>query len=269
MKFIKYHAIGNDYLVYDDVAPFNLNPSEISKICHRNTGIGSDGILVYRQEEYGVFRLQIFNPDGSEAEKSGNGIRIFSRFLWDKSMVHGESFRIITAGGEVISRILEQGNTVEVSMGQALFLPNGKLEKTKLNIKNESFYANLISMGNPHCVIFQEQVDQSFTKEYGSLIERNKLFDNGTNVQFVQILDEDNIRIEIWERGAGYTLSSGSSSCAAAVASFANGFCNNNVTVHMQGGCLNISIDSDYKVKMTGPVKIIGIIDLDKLFLTN
>lgn len=258
MKFIKYHAIGNDYLVYDDQEPFNLTPDQISQVCHRNTGIGSDGILVKFKTADGHFKLKIFNPDGSEAEKSGNGLRIFSRYLWDQSEVHSEPFNIVTAGGEVTALILDEGRNVEVSMGKAKFLPDGTLVKTELVALHKTMSANLVSMGNPHCVIFQERVSPEFTKTIGPLIEKNSLFENGSNVQFVQVLDDRNIKVEIWERGAGYTLSSGSSSCAAAAASYANNLCSKDITVHMQGGKLKINIDDDFNVRMTGPVSRIG-----------
>ena len=263
-SFYKYHALGNDYLV--------LNPSDlegeldsfqIQRICHRNFGVGSDGILLGPLEtQEGDFGLRIFNPDGSEAEKSGNGLRIFSRYLWDQGLVKDKPFTVMTQGGMVESRVQDRGRSVTVRMGQVRFdstlipvkgKPREVLNETMvLDGKELRFCA--ATVGNPHCVVLKDEVSEEEARQLGPLIERDPRFPNRTNVQFMKVLDHSNIQIEIWERGAGYTLASGSSSSAAAAVAHRLGFCDDHVTVHMPGGELDIRISEDFSIRMTGPV---------------
>jgi len=260
MKFSKYHALGNDYIVID---PKNLKTelsnNEIKTICERHYGVGSDGIL-YGPENSDTcdFYLRIFNPDSSEAEKSGNGLRIFSRYLWDQSLVSNNEFTIETKGGFVNSTVGDQGLSVSVGMGKVRFThePTGnpKLIPEVINIKNRNFTYYLANVGNPHCVILLDELDDFIAKEYGSLIENDSRFSNRTNVQFVKIIDRSSIKIEIWERGAGYTLASGSSSTAAASVAKALGLCDSVINVHMPGGIINIKLNVDYFATMTGAV---------------
>jgi len=263
-RFYKYHALGNDYLV--------LNPSElegeldafrIQRICHRNFGVGSDGILLGPLEtEEGDFGLRIFNPDGSEAEKSGNGLRIFSRYLWDQSLVKEKAFTVMTLGGRVESVVKDGGRTVTVQMGQASF------DSTRIPVKgeprdvlNETMTAAgkelrfcAATVGNPHCVVLREDVSEEEARRLGPLIEKDPRFPNRTNVQFMKVLDRSHIQLEIWERGAGYTLASGSSSSAAAAVAYQLGLCGGQITVRMPGGELDIRISEDFSIQMTGPV---------------
>ena len=260
MKFSKYHALGNDYIVID---PKNLDGKlsdlDIKTICNRNYGVGSDGIL-YGPEgsETCDFSLKIFNPDSSEAEISGNGLRIFSRYLWDQSLVTNREFSIETKGGVVSSTVGEKGLSVSVGMGKVRFTHDrtGEPELTpeKINIKGREFTYYLANVGNPHCVIILDDINDSITKEYGCIIEKDARFINRTNIQFVKVIDRSSIQIEIWERGAGYTLASGSSSAAAASVVYSLGLCDSSVNVHMPGGVINIEIDENFFVTMTGPV---------------
>lgn len=264
MKFTKYHALGNDYLMLDpkDV-PTVLTPEMIRLICHRNFGIGSDGILFGPlPSEKSQFKLQIFNPDGGEAEKSGNGLRIFSRYLWDAGLVRGDEFSIETLGGIVKAAVLDSGKTVRVEMGSVSFssskIPVGGSDREvineTLNLGGKEFSFCAATIGNPHCVIPVSELDSGMAKQYGPLVEIHELFPNRTNVQFMKPIDRHNIQIEIWERGAGYTLASGSSSSAAAAVARKLDLCDASVTVHMPGGKLAIQIDDDFSVLMTGPV---------------
>ena len=261
MKFSKYHALGNDYIVID---PKNLNEElsefNIKSICDRHFGIGSDGILYGPEESNSCdFSLRIFNPDASEAEKSGNGLRIFSRYLWDQSLVAHNEFTIQTKGGVVNSTVGDKGLSVSVGMGKVRFTHEltGEPKPTpeKINIKGHEFTYYLANVGNPHCVILLDDVTPSFAKEFGRLIENDPRFTNRTNVQFVKVIDEASIQIEIWERGAGYTLASGSSSTAAASVVHALGLCNSNINVHMPGGIINIKLDKHFFGTMTGDVR--------------
>ncbi|GMB00017.1 diaminopimelate epimerase [Pelosinus sp. IPA-1] len=266
MKFdyAKYHALGNDYIVIDpQIKDIPLTKEVIELICHRNFGVGSDGILYGPILEDGQFRLRIFNPDGSEAEKSGNGIRIFSRYLFDTGYLSSDDFLINTLGGVVKVKILNNNaSLIQVDMGKATFtsskIPVAGAVREVINesfaIDGHEFKITCVSVGNPHCVILQDEVSKSLAEKFGSLIETNELFPNRINVQFMKVIDSNNIQIEIWERGAGYTLASGSSSSASASAAYRLGLTENKVSVHMQGGVIDILIDSDGHIHMTGSV---------------
>jgi diaminopimelate epimerase len=265
MRFFKYHALGNDYLVMNpaDFPPgFSLTPGQIRKICHRNFGVGSDGILwgPLPSTQAG-FGLRIFNPDASEAEKSGNGLRIFSRFLWDHGLVKTSGFTIETPGGVVRAEV-ESGHLITVAMGKVSFdsrlIPVAGPAREVLNepvtVQDRTFSFCAASIGNPHCVIPLPEISPELARHYGPGIEVHPNFPNRTNVQFMQVLDRANIRLEIWERGAGYTLASGSSSSAAAAVAHRLGLVDRQVTVHMPGGQISIEIGPDYAIRMSGPV---------------
>ena len=229
MKFHKYHASGNDYLVLDPRdLPGPLTADNIRTLCHRHYGIGSDGILLGPlPSTRASFLLRIFNPDGSEAEKSGNGLRIFCRYLWDRPLVGGDPFAVETKGGLVQAQVLDKGKMVQVEMGRVSFwsedipvagAPREVLRET-ITAGGAAFQFCAVTIGNPHCVIQVQALDPDLAKNYGPALEVHSLFPNRTNVQFLKVLDRNSIQIEIWERGAGYTLASGTSSCACAAAS--------------------------------------------------
>lgn len=271
MRFHKYHALGNDYLVLDpaDFPSWRPAPAagQIRVVCHRNFGVGSDGILwgplPSKNSDFG---LRIFNPDGSEAEKSGNGLRIFSRFLWDRKLVQTQAFTIETPGGQVRSVIKENGRLITVAMGRVSFdsakipvAPAGasrEVVNETLTAGGRDFTFCAATIGNPHCVLPlpAAEVTAELAHRFGPSIETHPLFPRKTNVQFLGVLDRANIRIEIWERGAGYTLASGSSSSAAAAVAHRLGLVDRNVTVHMPGGEIDIEIGDGFSILMTGPV---------------
>jgi diaminopimelate epimerase len=264
MKFFKYHALGNDYIVLNPADVGNqLTSSQIRLICHRNYGIGADGILFGPFESSECdFALRIFNPDGSEAEKSGNGLRIFSRYLWDSGLVQERAFTILTAGGRVRSRIHKGGRNVTVDMGRVSFDsrqipvegPSREVMNEAILVDGQELLFCAVTIGNPHCIILRDEVTAEEAQEWGPQIEKDPRFPNRTNVQFMKILDRDNIQIEIWERGAGYTLASGSSSCAAAAVAYKLGLCDSQIAVHMPGGIIEITISRDFLISMSGPV---------------
>ncbi len=263
MRFSKYHALGNDYIVLDPDEFKELTKKHIWRLCHRNYGLGSDGILSGPTDtEQADFALRIFNPDASEAEKSGNGLRIFARYLWDNGKVGEDEFTILTAGGKVKAKVHTNGQKVTVDMGQVSF-DSTKIPVTgtprevineEMKIEGEVIYFTAATIGNPHCVILRDEISEAQTRTLGPLIEKEPRFPNRTNVQFMKVLDHSNIRIEIWERGAGYTLASGTSSSAAAAVARRLGLCDSNITVHMPGGEIEIVISNDYSIIMTGPV---------------
>lgn len=271
LSFVKYHGLGNDYMVVrrDELDAFRAfgRPAERSDnalaiaLCDRHYGPGADGVLVDEGNEAQGRRLTIINPDGSEAEKSGNGLRIFSRYLWDQGVVQDKPFVVRTAGGDVTAQVLEQGVAVTVEMGTATFdastIPvagySGEVLQQRLSVGDEAVEFNAVSVGNPHCVVFREPTPELATT-LGAALEIAPCFVNRTNVQFVRVDDRENITIEIWERGAGYTLASGSSSCAAASVARRLGYIDSNVQVHMPGGTLQIGISDNLALTMTGPV---------------
>jgi diaminopimelate epimerase len=279
MKYYKYHALGNDYLVMDPASSASeLTTAQIKTICHRNFGVGSDGILFGPlPSKTSKFALRIFNPDGSEAEKSGNGIRIFSRYLWDRHLVGSEEFSIETLGGVVKSVVQGRGTTVRVEMGRVSFRsekipvagPSREVIKEEINVGGKLFDFSAATIGNPHCVILLGEVNAALAKQYGPSLETHPFFPNRTNVQFMRILDRNNIQIEIWERGAGYTLASGSSSSAAAAVAHKLGLCERSISVHMPGGVISIEIGDDFSILMTGAVTKVaeGVIS-DEMFQT-
>ncbi len=268
MRFSKYHALGNDYLIIEPgEAPEGIDSRSIRTICHRNFGVGSDGILYGPlQSQKAAFGLRIFNPDGSEAEKSGNGLRIFSRYLWDRELVGTDEFTIETMGGVVRSTVHDQGRSVQVEMGQISFqsadIPVAGEPREVLNesiaVGERVLKYSAATIGNPHCVVPMDEVNEAMARHYGPLLENHPFFPKRTNVQFLKVLDRGRIRIEIWERGAGYTLASGSSSSAAAAVAHRLGFCDQQVEVVMPGGVIRIEIGPRYDIRMTGSVTRVG-----------
>jgi diaminopimelate epimerase len=265
MKFAKYHALGNDYLVLDPKDASEL-PAEkdIVRICHRNFGLGSDGILYGPlPTEKADFGLRIMNPDGSEAEKSGNGLRIFARYLYDIGKVKNDAFTVDTLGGVVTCKISDGAASITVDMGKVSFamdhIPVDGPEQAdqdigqQLSINGTDYTVYLADIGNPHCVVPLPEISAELACKDGATIEVAPTFPNRTNVQFLKVIDRNNIQIEIWERGAGYTLASGSSSSASAAVAHRIGLCDRNITVHMPGGQIAIEIGDDYAVRMTGP----------------
>ncbi len=264
MNFSKYHGLGNDYLVIDPAEVGRpLTTQEIIRICHRNYGVGSDGIL-WGPGHSGTcdFSLQIFNPDGSEAEKSGNGLRIFSRYLFDRGLVTNAPFTVETAGGAVRAQVHDDGTTVTVDMGRVTFVSSEipvagdarEVLNESIEIDGELLTFCAASVGNPHCVVLRDELTEADARRFGPLLETHPLFPNRINVQFLKVIDRKTIQIEIWERGAGYTLASGSSSTAAAAVAHRLGLCDSEITVTMPGGNLALSFADSFEATMTGPV---------------
>jgi diaminopimelate epimerase len=272
IEFYKYHALGNDYLVLPGTDGSQLAPETIRRICDRHFGLGSDGLLLpVGRDSEGRFLLRIFNPDGSEAEKSGNGLRIFARFLWDQRDVGVEPFAVVTKGGLVRCEVRDQGRSVFVEMGQASFnsaqIPVAGAAREVVNellqVLGENLRITAVTIGNPHCVAFMTKISRALVEKLGPAVERHTLFPNRTNVQLAQVVTRNHLRIEIWERGAGYTLASGSSSCAAAAAAVRLGLCDSPITVEMPGGSLAVQVAEDFTVTMLGPVTRVAEGDLD------
>lgn len=264
--FVKSHGLGNDYIVMVVPPGGDWTPERIRLLCDRNFGIGSDGILALTCDRE-PFGLRIFNPDGSEAEKSGNGLRIFAKFLFEFGYVESRTFRIETLGGKVLAEVFPDANgrvgRVRVDMGRYTFEPReiGILDRDipfvedllelgpDLRIKGTA-----VSVGNPHFVFFRDELDDALMKDWGPRIENHPMFSRRINTQMVRVSGPSEIEIRIWERGAGWTLASGSSSCAAASVAVHMGKVQSPVRVRMPGGELTISLGADREIRMEGPV---------------
>jgi diaminopimelate epimerase len=259
--FFKYHGLGNDYLVIDPAqCPFEPTPAAVRAVCDRHFGVGSDGILL---ADPARLALRIFNPDGSEAEKSGNGLRIFAWFLYEHGHVDRLPFPIRTLGGTAQAQIIDPaGQVVRVDMGAPDFDARASAPGTgaaelvdrETRFGRERCRLTFVSMGNPHAVILGQPVTEAEACRLGPVIERSPLFPAKVNVQLLEVLSPSEIRIEIWERGAGYTLASGSSSCAAAAAARRLGLVGDAVRVRMPGGALRVTF-ADGSAHLEGPVE--------------
>lgn len=267
-SFVKTHGLGNDYIVLDsENINFELTAKAVIRICDEHFGIGSDGILLKVKSEIADFGLRIYNPDGSEAENCGNGLRIFSKYLYDYGFVQSKTFTVDILGRLIRCEVLEEVNgkasLVRVEMGKANFnsdevpLKYSKEECVNevIDIDGQSFTINCVSMGNPHCVVLCDELDVDQLMTYAPKIQALDMFPNGTNVQFAKVLSRSEVEIRIYERGAGYTLASGSSSCGVAAAMVKNGLVDGEVTVIMPGGQLKLSVGDDWEITMTGPIR--------------
>lgn len=286
-QFVKSHGLGNEYIVFEsENIDFKLTKNAIRRLCNIHFGIGSDGIIMKVPSEKADFGFRVYNPDGSEAEKSGNGLRILCKYLYDYGYVKNREFSVETLTDVVYANVVEEKNgkayMITVDMGKAIFssrnipVDSDKPEfiSEKIIVGEKEIEVNCVSVGNPHCVVIKDELSEEEIRTLGPLIENHKLFPNRINVQFAKVLSRNEAQILIWERGAGYTLASGSSSCAAASALVKRGLIDGNMTMNMQGGILKIQIDDDWNIRMTGEVREIckGVLsdeileDLDKPF---
>jgi diaminopimelate epimerase len=267
IPFVKGHGLGNDYivLVASDLG-HELSRRAIERVCDRNWGVGSDGVLLLVPSTQADFGLRIFNPDGSEAEKSGNGLRIFAKFLYEHGHARAPAFTVETKGGLVECACHVAGGRVEsvtVEMGRATFRP-AEIPMTgadqdavgvPLEVDGTVLSVTAVSIGNPHCVVFVPELSERDARHLGPLIERHPAFPNRTNVQFARVSSRAVVDILIWERGAGWTLASGSSSCGVACAAVRNGLTDRRVTVRMPGGELAVDVREDWSIRLEGPVE--------------
>ena len=265
-EFVKSHGLGNDYIVLDQAHLSRpLTAEAVRTICDYHFGVGSDGILLVVPGTEADFGVRIFNPDGSEAEKSGNGIRILAKFLYDHGYAPRPELTISTLGGLVRARLDLDGDRVRMitaEMGRATFVsteipvagPRREVVRETLAVEERRLTVTCVSVGNPHCVIFTDTLDVDEVKRLGPKIEHHPSFPNRINVQFAKLLGRDRVSILIWERGAGYTLASGTSSCAVAAACVKNGLTDRTVTIESPGGALAVSIADTWELTLTGPV---------------
>ncbi|HZP95482.1 MAG TPA: diaminopimelate epimerase [Candidatus Limnocylindria bacterium] len=254
VHYVKSHGLGNDYIVIDPATvPFPVTPEAVRLICDRHYGVGSDGVLLVQPAEGGDFGVRIFNPDGSDAEKSGNGIRIVAKYLREHGYASSDRFTIDTAGGRVaVECAVRGGRVVEVTaeMGTVTFHPTESIE-----VLGRRLAVTSLSIGNPHCVVIVDDLATIDPHTLGPHIEAHRAFPARTNVQFAEVLSRSHVAIEIWERGAGYTLASGSSSCAAVAACHRTRLVDRDVVVTMPGGDLDVTVGDGYAMRLRGPVE--------------
>ncbi|HCY44707.1 MAG TPA: diaminopimelate epimerase [Firmicutes bacterium] len=278
MEFTKMQGLGNDYIYIDATKIRIKNPSMLAKyMSDRHFGVGADGLILILPSSKADFSMRMFNADGSEAEMCGNGIRCVAKFVYDKCLTDKKIITVDTKAGiktltlNVVGKYVD---TVKVDMGIPKYesecipvISNTKIAKNlKIEILDKIFDVTCVSMGNPHTVIFVDDVDSFDVKKYGELIEKNEMFPQRTNVEFVEIKDNSNIKMRVWERGTGETLACGTGACASVVACVLNGLTSRNVRVQLLGGNLDILYNDNNHVYMTGPAKTVfegKLVDLD------
>lgn len=260
IKFTKMHGLGNDFICinYDDVGKYNLKI--LSKfICDRHFGIGADGLILLTSSKIADCKMRIFNSDGTEAEMCGNGIRCLAKYIYEKNIIRKEKIKIETlAGIKNVEYHLENGKIMSVSVNMGIpqielnklpvYVPrNYKYQENKckllIKVPDRELIGFFLSVGNPHTVIEMKDIKNCPIQKYGKIVENYKYFPQKTNVEFVEIIDENNIRVRVWERGVGETLACGTGAVASAFAMYKEKKVKNNINVELEGGILNIDIN--------------------------
>lgn len=274
----RYHGLGNDYLVFDpNHNELELDQANVKMICDRNEGLGADGVLEGPILKEDGMHVKVWNPDGSESETSGNGVRIFAKYLMDHEYVKEQKFSIQTLSGPIEVECLNNRATeFRVKMGKASFISReipvtGEVREVineSFTFHNKEYKATCLTVGNPHCIIFMNQVTPELAKELGPYVENADEFPEKMNLQICRKIDTGNLDIEIWERGSGYTKASGTGSCAAAVAAYRLGLVENRVNVNQPGGMIQIDIKDDDTIYMTGSVGYIADMSVAESFFS-
>jgi len=264
LGFWKMHGTGNDFIVIDD-RNGELGDGDMAgfarRVCERRFSIGADGLLLVCNSGTADVKMRMFNPDGTEAEMCGNGIRCFAKFCYDNQIVRKKELKVETLAGIKCTWLSTSNGEVEsvkVDMGEPSFdrnvipmLGKGPCVDEKLKVDGESYSVACLSMGNPHCVLFVDNVETYPVQDVGPKIESHEVFPRRVNVEFVQVVNREEITVRVWERGAGETLACGTGACASAVASYVLGKTGREVTVHLSGGDLEIAYNR--RVLMSGP----------------
>lgn len=265
MKFTKMHGIGNDYIYVNGMSEDVCYDEEyIQKISDRHTGIGSDGMIVILDSEHCDFKMRMFNKDGSEGKMCGNGIRCFAKFVYDQGLTNKDQITVETLGGNKIVYLhIVNGEVIsaKVDMGQPIFecakipvaVEHMQMIDAPLTIHDHTYQVTCLSMGNPHCVIFVNDVMSLDLDKIGPYFEHSHYFPESVNTEFVEMIDEDTIRMRVWERGSKETQACGTGACASAVAAMLLSPCKRKLTVQLLGGELEIEWAEDNHVYMSGP----------------
>ncbi|AGA70169.1 diaminopimelate epimerase [Desulfitobacterium dichloroeliminans LMG P-21439] len=284
MEFIKMHGLGNDFVFLDQFESVTdlgdrSYPELALKLCHRQFGVGGDGLIVVLPSEQADAKMRIFNSDGSEPEMCGNGIRCFARYIYDQGYVKKNPLQVETLAGILTLQLALEGDRVTgvtVDMGEPILKPEfipvraqrEPVVAETIQVEGQEFKFTAVSMGNPHCVIFMENYESLDFERWGPAIEKHALFPRKTNVEFIVVNNRNELTMKVWERGAGPTLACGTGACASAVGAVLNGKTERKVTVHLPGGDLLIDWGSDNRVYMTGPATYVfrGIVLEDSLY---
>jgi len=273
LKFTKAHGTGNDMIIINGMEE-NFKPGGeiIKKLCDRRFGIGADQLLLLLKSKKADFKMRIFNRDGSEVEMCGNGIRCIARYIMDRGLSRKKDLTIETLAGNVM--VWKDKNQYTVKLNKPVLeaekIPvklTGVVINRDLTVDNVKFKITCVNMGNPHCVIFVDDLKNFPVRTYGPLIEKHPLFPARVNVEFVRVVDNSAINVRVWERGAGETLACGSGACAAVVASVLNRKTERDVKVRLIGGDLHVKWDDDDYVYLTGPAVEVfeGIVNLNEV----
>lgn len=274
ISFCKMQATGNDFIIINCVTEkFRYSYSMLAQfLCNRKFGVGADGVIFLNAGKKAKFKMIIFNSDGSEAEMCGNGIRCLAKYIYDSNLINEKKFEIETLAGIKEVEVIVENNTVigiKVNMGKPIFeynkipvifpnIINKEIENIKIDIEKNSYELFVISMGNPHAICFVDNLDAIDLEKIGPIIENYKYFPNKTNVEFVQILDKKRIKLLVWERGVGRTLSCGTGTCAASVISYLNKSTNNELTVELEGGKLKTVYNKEEnKITLIGNAELV------------
>lgn len=266
MKFTKMQGLGNDFILVDgskEKLPENLGALS-QRLCDRHFGIGADGLVVILPSQIADVRMRIFNSDGSEPEMCGNVIRCFARLVYDQNIVRKQTIKVETLAGIIVPELIfspDGAVSIRVDMGEPRLErslipmegPPGQVVNEAIEIDGNTYKATCVSMGNPHCITFVPNVDDVLINDIGPKLETHPLFPRKTNVEFIHVLNKDEVNMRVWERGAGETLACGTGACATAVACVLNGLTNRAITVHLAGGDLFIEWAENNHVYMTGP----------------
>lgn len=269
MLFSKMHGLGNDFIVIDARGKEDIDYNSLAKrMCHRHIGVGADGILLVLDSKLADIRMRIINSDGSEAEMCGNGIRCFSKYVFERGIVKKDKFKVETLAGIIEPELIlkEYGlvEKVKVNMGKPSFKrkdipmqgdPESDAINTSIEVDGKEYKITSLLMGVPHTVLFVDDVEKVDIYTLGPKIERHEVFPRKTNVNFVQVIDKNNIKVRTWERGAGATFACGTGSCASVIASNLNGYTERKANVHLYFGTLEIEWQEDGTVFMTGPAE--------------
>lgn len=274
----KYQGLGNDYLILDaNKNKVQLQGKKIALLCQRGFGLGADGVLYGPVEINGKMGVRIFNSDGSESAISGNGVRIFAKYLIDEGYVKSPEFDIQTLSGSVHVECLNSRATeFRVNMGKASFISReipvtGEVREVinePFVFHGKEYRATCLTIGNPHCIIFTDKVSEKEVREIGPYVENAEEFPEKMNLQICHQIDKGNLDIEIWERGSGYTKASGTGSCAAAMAAYRLGLVESRINVNQPGGMIQIDIKEDETIYMTGTVGYIADVSIAESFFS-
>lgn len=267
IRFTKMHGIGNDFILISLFQEPALNYQKVvSAWCDRHFGIGADGLILIQPpiDQQNQLRMTLYNSDGSEADMSGNGIRCFARCAYEQGLVTENEFRVETLAGIIVPKLQIEDNQVvgvSVNMGKPRFkpeeipinLPGEEIIDQPVRFGDAEYKITTVSMGNPHCIIFVEDIDRFPVEKIGSMIEKDPLFPKKVNVEFVEVINRHEVKMRVWERGVGITLACGTGACAVAVACVKNNLTNTDLTVHLVGGDLLVNWEVEQSVYLTGP----------------